>query len=232
MPDPSDRTPGCQREAEWLRGPDDLLTDFDRAVTVFNEFVHGYRALLDLGPTVTVFGSARLLEGSPYYELTRSVARRLAQSGFTVMTGGGPGIMEAANRGAKEGGGLSVGCNIELPHEQEPNPYLDRSLTFDYFFVRKVMLVKYSSGFLFMPGGLGTLDEVFETLTLMQTGKLKDFPCVAMGEAFWRPLIEFAERSMLATGTLSPGEIELELTDDPQVAVDYIQRRLSKSPTP
>lgn len=227
MQDPSDRTPGSQREAEWLRGPDDLLTDFGRAVTVFNEFVHGYRALLDLGPTVTVFGSARLKEGSPYYELTRSVARRLAESGFTVMTGGGPGIMEAANRGAKEGGGLSVGCNIELPHEQEPNPYLDRSLTFDYFFVRKVMLVKYSSGFLFMPGGLGTLDEVFETLTLMQTDKLKGFPCVAMGVDFWRPLIDFAERSMLATGTLSPGEIELELTDEPQAAVDYIQRRLA-----
>jgi uncharacterized protein (TIGR00730 family) len=227
MQDPSDRTPGSQREAEWLRGPDDLLTDFGRAVTVFNEFVHGYRALLDLGPTVTVFGSARLKEGSRYYELTRSVARRLAESGFTVMTGGGPGIMEAANRGAKEGGGLSVGCNIELPHEQEPNPYLDRSLTFDYFFVRKVMLVKYSSGFLFMPGGLGTLDEVFETLTLMQTDKLKGFPCVAMGVDFWRPLIDFAERSMLATGTLSPGEIELELTDDPQAAVDYIQRRLA-----
>ncbi len=133
MQDPSDRTPGCQREAEWLRGPDDLLTDFDRAVTVFNEFVHGYRALLDLGPTVTVFGSARLVEGSRYYELTRSVARRLAEDGFTVMTGGGPGLMEAANRGAKDGGGLSVGCNIELPHEQEPNPYLDRSLTFDYW---------------------------------------------------------------------------------------------------
>lgn len=227
MQEPSDRTPGSQREAEWLRGPDDLLTDFGRAVTVFNEFVHGYRALLDLGPTVTVFGSARLKEGSPYYELTRSVARRLAESGFTVMTGGGPGIMEAANRGAKEGGGLSVGCNIELPHEQAPNPYLDRSLTFDYFFVRKVMLVKYSSGFLFMPGGLGTLDEVFETLTLMQTDKLKGFPCVAMGVDFWRPLIDFAERSMLATGTLSPGEIELELTDDPQAAVDYIQRRLT-----
>jgi uncharacterized protein (TIGR00730 family) len=227
MQDPSERTPGCQREADWLRGPDDLLTDFDRAVTVFNEFVHGYRALLDLGPTITVFGSARLAAGSPYYELTRSATRRLAEAGFTVMTGGGPGIMEAANRGAKEGGGLSVGCNIVLPHEQEPNPYLDRSLTFDYFFVRKVMLVKYSSGFLFMPGGLGTLDEVFETLTLMQTDKLKDFPCVAMGVDFWRPLIEFAERSLLATGTLSPGEIELELTDDPQAAVDYIQRRLA-----
>lgn len=225
MQDPSDRTPGRQREAEWLRGPDDLLTDFDRAVTVFNELVHGYRALFDLGPAVTVFGSARLTEGSPYYELTRSVARRLAEAGFTVMTGGGPGIMEAANRGAKEGGGLSVGCHIELPHEQEPNTYLDRSLTFDYFFVRKVML--YSSGFLFMPGGLGTLDEVFETLTLMQTDKLKDFPCVAMGVDFWRPLIEFAERSMLAIGTLSPGEIELELTDDPDAAVDYIQRRLA-----
>jgi uncharacterized protein (TIGR00730 family) len=226
MQEPVDQTPKAQREADWLRGPDDLLTDFDRAVTVFNEFVHGYRDLFDLGPTVTVFGSARLSEGSRYYELTRAVARRLAESGFAVMTGGGPGIMEAANRGAREGGGLSVGCNIELPREQQPNPYLDRHLTFDYFFVRKVMLVKYSSGFLFMPGGLGTLDEVFETLTLMQTDKLKDFPCVAMGVDFWRPLIEFAEQSMLATGTLSRGEIELEVTDDPQTAVDYIQRRL------
>lgn len=227
MQDPSDRTPGCRRELEWLRGVGDLFTEFDRAVTVFNELVCGYRALSDLGPTITVFGSARLTEGTRYYDLTRSVARRLAEAGFTVMTGGGPGIMEAANRGAKEGGGFSVGCNIELSHEQEPNPFLDRSLSFDYLFVRKVMLVKYSSGFLFMPGGLGTLDEIFETLTLMQTDKLKDFPCVAMGVDFWRPLIEFAERSMLATGTLSPGEIELELTDDPQTAVDYIQRRLA-----
>lgn len=227
MREPIERIPNCEREAQWLRGPDDLLTDFDRAVNVFNEFVHGYRDLFDLGPTVTVFGSARLGEGNPYYELTRSVARRLAESGFTVMTGGGPGLMEAANRGAKEGGGLSVGCNIELPHEQEPNPYLDRCLTFDYFFVRKVMLVKYSSGFLFMPGGLGTLDEIFETLTLMQTEKLKGFPCVAMGVDFWRPLIEFAERSMIATGTLGQGEIDLKLTDDPESAIDYIQGRLS-----
>ena len=229
MREPVNQTPKAQREADWLRGPDDLLTDFDRAVTVFNEFVHGYRDLFDLGPTVTVFGSARLAEGSRYYELTRVVARRLAESGFAVMTGGGPGIMEAANRGAREGGGLSVGCNIELPREQQPNPYLDRHLTFDYFFVRKVMLVKYSSGFLFMPGGLGTLDEVFETLTLMQTDKLKDFPCVAMGVDFWRPLIELAEQSMLATGTLSRGEIELELTDDPEAAVAYIQDRLAKA---
>lgn len=228
MPDLYDQTPSCEREAEWLRRSGDLLIDFRRAVTIFNELVHGYRALFDLGPTITVFGSARLGEGNPYYELTRTVARRFAEAGFTIMTGGGPGLMEAANRGAKEGGGLSIGCNIALSHEQKPNPYLDRRLTFDYFFVRKVMLIKYSSGFLFMPGGLGTLDEVFETLTLMQTDKLKDFPCVAMGLDFWRPLINFAEHSMLACGTLSLGEIELKLTDDPQGAVDYVQGRLPR----
>jgi len=227
MREPIDRIPKCEREAQWLRRPDDLLTDFDRAVNVISEFVHGYRGLFDLGPTVTVFGSARLGEGNPYYELTRSVARRLAEFGFTVMTGGGPGLMEAANRGAEEGGSLSVGCNIELSHEQKPNPYLDRCLSFDYFFVRKVMLVKYSSGFLFMPSGLGTLDEVLETLTLMQTDKLKDFPCVTMGVDFWQPLIEFAERSMIANGTLTLGEIDLRLTDDPESAIDYVQGRLS-----
>jgi uncharacterized protein (TIGR00730 family) len=220
---PAESTP----EAEFLRGADDLLLDFDRATVVFNEMVRGFRALVDLGPTVTVFGSARLGEDDPYYQLARLTGRRLAEAGFTVMTGGGPGIMEAANRGAQEGGGLSVGCNIHLPHEQTPNPYLDRTLIFEYFHVRKVMLIKYSSGFMFMPGGLGTMDEVFETLTLMQTDKVSYFPCVAMGVEFWRPLIGFVEESMLASGTLSRGEIDMELTDDPDVAIDYIRDRLA-----
>lgn len=227
MTDPGKTPPAPTPETEFLRGADDLLLDFDRATVVFNEMVRGFRALVDLGPTVTVFGSARLGEEDPYYQLARLTGRRLAEAGFTVMTGGGPGIMEAANRGAKEGGGLSVGCNIHLPHEQTPNPYLDRSLTFEYFHVRKVMLVKYSSGFIFMPGGLGTLDEVFETLTLMQTDKVLDFPCVAMGVDFWQPMIGFVEDSMLARGTVSRGEMDMELTDDPDTAIHYIRGRLA-----
>jgi hypothetical protein len=212
----------ARRESDLLRGPDDLLADFDRAVTVFNEFVHGYRALYALGSTVTVFGSARFSEMDHYYRLARELGKALAAAGFTVMTGGGPGLMEAANRGAQEAGGYSVGCNIRLPLEQEPNPYLDRVLTFDYFFVRKVMLLKYSSGFVFLPGGFGTLDELFETLTLIQTGKLHAFPCVALGRAFWRPLLDVALERLYDAGTVSPGEVELQLVDSAAEAVEVI----------
>ncbi|MGB5551968.1 MAG: TIGR00730 family Rossman fold protein, partial [Thermoanaerobaculia bacterium] len=157
MTDKNDNHDLVMPEAELLRGSDDLLADFDRGVTVFNEFVTGCRNLYDIGTAVTVFGSARFDENHRYYELARQTGRDLAEAGYTVLTGGGPGIMEAANRGAQEGGGLSVGCNIALPHEQAPNRYLDRCLEFDHFFVRKVMLVKYSSAFVFMPGGFGTL---------------------------------------------------------------------------
>jgi uncharacterized protein (TIGR00730 family) len=211
-----------QRERELLRGPDDLLADFDRAVSVFNEFVHGYRMLYELGSTVTVFGSARFPESHYYYHTARELGRALATAGFTVMTGGGPGVMEAANRGAREAGGYSVGCNIRLPVEQEPNPYLDRTLTFDYFFVRKVMLIKYSSGFVFLPGGFGTMDELFETLTLIQTGKLQAFPCVALGRAFWRPLLDVALERLYDAGTITPGEAELQLVDSAAEAVEVI----------
>ena len=162
------------------------------ALGVFTEFMRGFRALHFVGPCVTVFGSARFTEDAP---LLRGRAARSARGwprlGFTVMTGGGPGIMEAANRGAKEVGGRSVGCNIELPQEQQPNPYLDRWITFRHFFVRKVMLVKYSYAFVALPGGFGTLDEIFETATLIQTGKIRDFPLVLMGREFWRPLADF-----------------------------------------
>ena len=211
-----------QREIELLRGPDDLLADFDRAVTVFNEFVHGYRALYELGQTVTVFGSARFSESHRYYQLAREIGRGLARAGFSVMTGGGPGVMEAANRGAQEGDGLSVGCNIHLPTEQLANPYLDRTLTFDYFFVRKVMLVKYSSGFVFMPGGLGTMDELFETLTLIQTGKLQAFPCIAVDKAFWQPLVDFVLERLFAEGTLCADEVAIELFDSAAEVVAYV----------
>jgi hypothetical protein len=211
--------PPAELERDLLRGADDLLADFDRGVTVFNELVRGCRSLFDLGRSVTVFGSARFPDGHRWYRLAQAIGAELARAGCTVITGGGPGVMEAANRGAREAGGLSIGCNIRLPHEQRPNPYLDRVLTFDYFFVRKVMLLKYSSGFVFMPGGFGTMDELFETLTLIQTGKVEAFPCVAAGVDFWQPLVETVMERLYAEGTVSRGEVEVDLLDDPGAIV-------------
>jgi uncharacterized protein (TIGR00730 family) len=221
-PDRSKAANAVHSEEAWLRGADDLLVDFDRAFHVFQEFVRGCRGLYDLGPAVTVFGSARFTEGQRYYELARATGRRLAEAGYAVVTGGGPGVMEAANRGAKEGGGLSIGCNIHLPKEQQPNPYLDRTLSFDYFFVRKVMLVKYSSAFVLMPGGLGTLDEIFETATLIQTGKIRRFPLVAMGTDYWGPILSTLGDQALREGTISEGEIAVFSTDAPEEAVAHI----------
>jgi uncharacterized protein (TIGR00730 family) len=212
-----------------LRGADDLLLDFDRGVKVFNEFVTGCRNLYDIGPAVTVFGSARFDETHRYYRLARRVGSRLAEAGYAVVTGGGPGIMEAANRGAKEAGGLSIGCNIVLPHEQEPNRYLDRSLEFYYFFVRKVMLVKFSSAFIFMPGGFGTMDEIFETTTLMQTGKMDHFPMVAMGMDYWEELLDFIQKSMLREGTVNQDEVAVYMTDSPDEAVTRINELVEKT---
>ena len=211
-----------------FRGPDDLLLDFDRGVRIFNEFVEGCRGLYGIGQAVTVFGSARFTEDHRYYQLAREVGKVVAEAGYAMLTGGGPGIMEAANRGAREGGGLSVGCNIELPFEQESNPYLDIDLHFDHFFVRKVMMVKFSSGFIFMPGGYGTLDEIFETSTLIQTGKMEKFPIVAMGKDYWDELLDFFEKSMLAEGTIDKGEVSIFHTDDPAEAVAYIEETLSE----
>jgi uncharacterized protein (TIGR00730 family) len=219
-----DASSPANRERDLLRGPDDLLADFDRAVTVFDEFVHGYRQLYELGTTVTVFGSARFPEAHPTYRLARDLGAALAGAGFTVMTGGGPGVMEAANRGAQEAGGYSVGCNIHLPREQAPNPYLDRTLTFDYFFVRKVMLLKYSTGFVFLPGGFGTMDELFETLTLIQTGKLQAFPCIALGRDFWQPLMDVALERLYEAGTVSPGEVEMTVTDSVNETVTLLRQ--------
>jgi len=224
-PAPTDpgRTP--PDESLLCRGDDDLLKDFDRGFKMFQEFVAGCRALHDIGPAVTVFGSARFDENHRHYQLTRALGRELARRGFGVITGGGPGVMEAANRGAREGGGLSIGCNIILPHEQRPNPYLDRSLDFDYFFVRKVMLVKYSVGFVLMPGGFGTLDEIFETVTLVQTGKIRHFPLVAMGADYWKRMLDFISETMFREGTAQPGEVgRFIVTDSPAEAVDHIER--------
>jgi hypothetical protein len=212
-------------EGYFLAGPHSRTWELGRAISIFWEFIRGFRALHWLGPCVTVFGSARFPEDHPYYALGREVGRRLALAGFTVMTGGGPGVMEAANRGAKEAGGMSVGCNIQIPSEQSPNAYLDRWITFKYFFVRKVMLVKYSYAFVVLPGGFGTLDEVFETLTLIQTGKIKDFPLVLMGVEYWRRLLEFLHGRMLREGTIAPRDLELiTLTDSPDEAMDHILR--------
>ncbi|HEY7203949.1 MAG TPA: TIGR00730 family Rossman fold protein [Methylomirabilota bacterium] len=185
--------------------------------------MRGFRALHFVGPCVTVFGSARFKADHPYYDLGRELGARLARAGFTVMTGGGPGIMEAANRGAREAGGRSIGCNIELPHEQQPNPYLDRWITFRHFYVRKVMLVKYSYAFIALPGGFGTLDEMFEIATLVQTGKVHEFPIVLMGRDFWSPLIAFVRNRLLVEGTIDPGdEQRLPVTDSPAEAVERV----------
>jgi uncharacterized protein (TIGR00730 family) len=198
-----------------LEGPRWRLAELFRLMRIMREFLRGFRALHFVGPCVTVFGSARFGEGHPYYELARQMGRRLAGLGLTVMTGGGPGIMEAANRGAKEAGGRSVGCNIQLPMEQKPNPYLDRFVEFRYFFVRKVMLVKYSYAFVVMPGGFGTIDELFEALVLIQTRKIQGFRVVLMGGEYWRPLLEFIRGPLVATGAINPEDVGLlRVTDD------------------
>lgn len=209
-------------ERQFLAGPDSRLAELARAFRIFREYLRGFRALHFVGPCVTVFGSARVPAGSALYALGEAVGAELARAGFSVMTGGGPGLMEAANRGAASCGGLSIGCNIVLPVEQRPNPYLDVMVEFRYFFVRKVMLVKYSVGFIALPGGFGTLDEIFEMLTLIQTGKVAQFPLVLMGSAYWHPLLELL-RGMAQAGTISAADLELIfVTDDPVQAVGYV----------
>ncbi len=211
--------PQPRAEAEFLRGRRASADELATAGRVFLEFVRGFTTLGDIGRCVTVFGSARFPEGHRYYEMARALGRRLAEEGYAVLTGGGPGVMEAANRGAREAGGLSLGCNIHLPREQRPNAYLDRFVEFEYFFVRKVMLVKYSQAFVFLPGGFGTMDEVFETATLVQTGKIERFPLVAMGRDFWSA-IDALENAAVAEGTIHASDRALfALTDDPDEAV-------------
>lgn len=213
-----------EQEKDFLRGSRQHNEELASAGRIFLEFIQGFWSLHAIGPCVTVFGSARFPAGHPHYELARELGRRLAKEGLTVMTGGGPGIMEAANRGAKEAGGLSIGCNIQLPKEQKLNPYLDRFVEFDHFFVRKVMLVKYSKAFVVLPGGFGTLDEIFETATLMQTGKIEAFPIVAMGGAFWESLRRFIREALLPEGTISPSDLDLiHLTDSLDEAIEIIR---------
>jgi len=211
-----------------LQGPRSRTSEFVQLLRVTRDFLRGFRALHFVGPCVTIFGSARTREGDPHYQLARQMGAAIARLGFTVMTGGGPGIMEAANRGAKDAGGRSVGCNIALPSEQKPNAYLDRSVTMHYFFVRKTLLVKYSYAFVVMPGGAGTVDELFEALTLIQTGKIENFPIVIMGTEYWRELVGFIEK-MARVGTMSHTDLDLiYCTDSVDEAIAHIREKAIK----
>ncbi|MBK8610735.1 MAG: TIGR00730 family Rossman fold protein [Chitinophagaceae bacterium] len=215
-------------EIQFLDGPQSRWKEFKFTISVLFEFIKGLRALHFVGPCVTVFGSARFKEGHPDYELTRRLSGKIAELGFTIMTGGGPGIMEAANRGAREVGGRTVGCNIELAHEQFANPYMDKWVTIKYFFVRKTLLTKYSYAFVVMPGGFGTLDEYFESITLMQTKMISDFPVVIMDKEFYRNIIAHID-VMKEKGTISPEDTNLFFfTDDVDEAVAYIQNNTIK----
>ena len=217
-------------EPVWLTGPNKRRFELLFAFRVFWEFIRGFRALHFIGPCVTVFGSARFHEKHRYYEAARDMGAKIASElGFSVLTGGGPGIMEAANRGARDVKGRSVGCNIELPHEQSENPYLDKFVTIRYFFVRKVLLVKYSYAFVIFPGGFGTMDEFFETLTLVQTGKIHNFPIVVMGVDYYQPMQDYLN-FMAAQGTISPQDLDLLLfTDNPDEALAHIRHYISSN---
>jgi uncharacterized protein (TIGR00730 family) len=218
-------------EKQFLSGRGERGADLESAVRIFLEFLRGFEFFSDIDcPCVTVFGSARFAPGHRYYEMARQLGSLLAKSGYAVMTGGGPGIMEAANRGAREAGGVSLGCNIILPKEQYANPYLDRFIEMDHFFVRKVMLVKYSQAFVVMPGGLGTLDEAFETLTLIQCHKLEQFPIVAMGSDFWGQMQTFVRGAFVSEKTISPEDLELlRVTDSPEEAVKYLSEGIART---
>ena len=210
-------------ERRFLEGPHSRGFEFMRAFRIFRELIHGFRAFHFAGPCITVFGSARFPESHPYYDLTRRMGGEIARAAFTVMTGGGPGLMEAANRGAKEANGASIGCNIVLPREQKPNHYLDKWVEFRYFFVRKVMLVKYSYAFVAAPGGFGTLDEFFEVATLIQNGKIQGFPVVLLGVEYWTPLLDFMRGSLLKARAISPEDLaSVHLTDSPEEAMQFI----------
>src|SRR5438874_1492731 len=209
----------------FLEGPRSRLAEFLTLLRVMRDFLRGFRVLHFVGPCVTVFGSARTREADSNYHLARQMGAAIARLGFTVMTGGGPGIMEAANRGAKDVGGRSVGCNIELPFEQPANAYLDRCVRMHYFFVRKALLVKYSYAFVVMPGGAGTLDELFEAVTLIQTGKIKNFPIVIMGTDYWKELIDFIDK-MARHKMISPSDLSLiYATDSVDEAIAHIRSK-------
>lgn len=217
-----------QEDLFFLEGPRSRFGEFAFVLKTTIEFIRGFRKLHFVGPCVTVFGSARFQEDHPYYVMARNLGAEIAREGFTVMTGGGPGIMEAANRGAFERGGRSVGCNIVLPMEQKPNPYLHKWVSIRYFFVRKVLLSKYSYAFVVMPGGFGTMDELFEALTLIQTGKMEQFPVVMMGTEYYAPLKKQLD-FMVEQKTINPKDLELFLlTDSVSEAVAHIHTSIAK----
>jgi uncharacterized protein (TIGR00730 family) len=221
-----DSAKAAQEEREFLQGPRPRGSELVRAIRIFLEFIYAFRKLSFVGPCVTVFGSARFKEDHPYYQLGLQTGRALAEAGFTVMTGGGPGLMEAANRGAQEAGGRSVGCSIDLPVPQPMNDYLDTAVEFRHFFVRKVMLVKYSYAFIALPGGFGTFDEIFEAATLVQTRKIKDFPIVLLGTSFWTPLVDVLRNTLIPEGTIDHNDLGLlETTDSPEEAVRSIRHQ-------
>lgn len=218
------KIPPSEQEKYFLEGPRSRFEEFKFTVSVLLEFIKGFRTFHFVGPCVTVFGSARIATEHKYYEIAYNLGKRLSEIGFTVMTGGGPGIMEAANKGAKDAGGKSVGCNIELPFEQDPNPYMDKWVTFKYFFVRKVLLMKYSYAYVVMPGGAGTMDELFEALTLIQTKKISDFPVVIIGKDYWMNLVELLEE-FVKQKTISENDLKLFiLTDSVEEAIEHIQK--------
>jgi uncharacterized protein (TIGR00730 family) len=207
-----------------LEGPHSRWRELTLLLETIADFLRGFRALHFVGPCITVFGSARFTEDHPNYAVAREMGARLARMGFTVMTGGGPGLMEAANRGAREAGGRSVGCNIRLPEEQRPNAYMDRWVTCHHFFVRKVLLFKYSYGFVAMPGGVGTIDELFEALTLIQTRKIDRFPVVLVGRDYWRPLTSLLQR-LVDDGAIAAADMRLLfVTDDIDAAATHLER--------
>lgn len=217
------------KEQVWLDGPKSRGYELAFAWRVFRQFIKGFRTLHFVGPCITVFGSARFKEDHPYYEVARQFGKRIAEMGFTTMTGGGPGIMEAANRGAFETGGKSVGCNITLPFEQKANPYVQRQITFEHFFVRKVLLVKYSYAFIIMPGGFGTMDELFETLTLVQTKSISVFPIVLFGKEFYSELWDMFEH-MAEKNTISKEDLSLVLlTDSVDEAIEHIHTYIKQN---
>ena len=217
---------GAKRDERLLRVPSDVEAEDDvRLRRIHDEVERGFDALRDIDNGVSVFGSARIREGHRWYELCRETGACLAEHGFTVITGGGPGLMEAANRGAAEAGGLSVGLNIELPHEQHSNPYLNRSLNFHYFFARKLMFVRYARAFVIFPGGFGTLDEMFESLTLIQTHRIKNFPTILVDSDHWRPLLDWIDDTLEDEGMIGPGDKELLVTaDTPDEVCEHVRR--------
>jgi uncharacterized protein (TIGR00730 family) len=222
------RAPGTTQDEQLLESPrpDEFThTDTWRVFRIMGEFVEGFDELATLSRGISIFGSARSKPGNADYEAAKETAALLAREGFAVITGGGPGVMEAANRGAFEAGGLSIGCNIELPFEQKPNPYQTRSLTFKYFFVRKMMFVKYSLGFVIFPGGFGTLDELFEALTLIQTKKIRDFPVVLFGSSYWSGLLTWMRDVVLPDGKIAEHDLRLfHVTDSPAEVVNIVTR--------